>query len=274
MAAATVPVTRQPQFDLEERMTRKGMIPVGTVGEERIPAKLVSFVGDAYSFLMETFRVPVITDLLSGAAGPNFKVPRRRLADISVGDLLVFRDRSRKDVIQALADAQLGTEAPAIRNLAARWHIALRSSGLNEERLLAELEAVKCPRTLQTVRAWLADDSLIGPQTKPDLEAIAFALGDQKLLEEVPSIWNAVQRLRGEHLSAGTRLTKILLERLPERLEEIEEGRTRIEIDKTTTAWVVQVDSISENVELTPRSCVNALLWDANGFLFDLEDLF
>jgi hypothetical protein len=206
----------------------------------------------------------VITDLVSGSAGVNFKVPRRRLTDISVGDVLVFRERGRRDVIHALADVELGVEAPAIRERAARWHRALRNSGLDEASLMAELEEVQCPRTLQTVHGWLVDDSMIGPQSRADLEAIAYAVGDQKLLEEVPAIWNAVHILRGEHLSAGMRLSRILLETLPERLDQIQEGRTRIEIDNTTSAWVVQVESISDRVEMRPRSYVNALLWDTD----------
>ena len=121
---------------------------------------------------------------------------------------------------------------------------------------------MNCPRTLQTVRGWLADDSMIGPQTRADLAAIAYAVGDQRLLDEVPSIWEAIHILRGEHLSAGIRLSRILLEKLPERLEEIQEGRTRIEIDNATSAWIVQAESISDRAELRPRSYVNTLLWN------------
>jgi hypothetical protein len=263
-AAASPEAAGHSQFDLEERMTRKGMIPVGATGEETTPARMVSFSGDAYAFLTDTFRIPVITDLVSGSAGENYKVPRRSLAEIKAGDVLVFRESGRRDVIQALADAQLGPEAPAIRERAARWHGALRKSGLDESRLMTELEAVNCPRTLQTVQGWLADDSKIGPQSKADLEAIAYAVGDQRLLDDVPSIWDAIHVLRGEHLSAGVRLSRILLDKLPERLEDIQEGRTRIEIDNATSAWVVQVESISDRAELRPRSYINALLWDTD----------
>jgi hypothetical protein len=253
------------RIDLEERITRKGLIPVGTAGEETTPAKLVSFSGDAYAFLTDTFKVPVITDLVSGATASD-KDRRRQVADIHAGDVLVFRESGRRDVIQALADAQIGPDAPAIRERAARWHRALRESGHDEATLMAELQEVNCPRTLQTVRGWLADDSMIGPQTKADLEAIAYAAGDQKLLNEVSSVWAAIHTLRGEHLSAGMRLSRILLEKLPERLGEIQEGRTRIEIDNATSAWVVQVEGVSERAELRPRSYVNTLLWDTEDF--------
>jgi hypothetical protein len=42
------------------------------------------------------------------------------------------------------------------------------------------------------VRGWLADNSMIGPQTKADLEAIAYAAGDQQLLNDVASVWDAI----------------------------------------------------------------------------------
>jgi hypothetical protein len=128
--------------------------------------------------------------------------------------------------------------------------------------LMAELEEANCPRTIQTVRGWLADDSMIGPQTKADLEAIAYAVGDQQLLNDASTIWDAIRILRSEHLSAGMRLSRILLEKLPERRQEINEGRTRIEIDNATSAWIVQVESISDRAELRPRSYINTLLWD------------
>ena len=166
-------------------------------------------------------------------------------------------------MIQSLADAQLGAEAPAIRERAARWHKALRHSGLNEASLITELEQVNCPRTLQTVRGWLTDDSHIGPQSKADLDAIAYAIGNQQLLEDGASVWEAIHVLRGEHLRAGMRLSRILLEKLPERLDEIQEGRTRIEIDNATSAWVVQVEGVSDRAELRPRSYLNVLLWNA-----------
>lgn len=250
------------KFDFEERITRKGVLPLGGAGEETVPATLVSFSGDAYAFLTETFRMPVITDLLSGAAGKDYKVPRRPLAEIHAGDVCVFRESGRRDVIQTLADLQLGAEAPALRERAARWHKALRESGLDEVRLMSELEEVNCPRTLQTVRGWLADDVMIGPQKKADLEAIAYAVGDQQLLNDVPSVWEAIGTLRGEHLRAGMRLSRILLEKLAERREEIREGRTRIEIENATSAWIVQVEAISDRTELRPRSYVNTLLWE------------
>jgi hypothetical protein len=250
-----------PPIDLEERMSVRPLLPIGAFDEEMVSATLVVFSGDAYAYLGENFRVPVISNLISGPGDAISKVTRRTLSEIEAGDVLVFRESGRKDVIQSLADVQVGPDAPAVRERAARWHRALRESGLNEAMLMSELQKFKCPRTLQTVRGWLAD-SMIGPQTKDDLEAIAYAVGDQQLLDDVPSIWEAIHLLRSAHLSAGMRLSRILLEKLPERVWEIEEGRTRIEIDNATSAWIVQVESISEHSELRPRSYTNSLLWD------------
>ncbi|MCU1305278.1 MAG: hypothetical protein JWQ87_5562 [Candidatus Sulfotelmatobacter sp.] len=247
-------------YDFEEVFNRSGVPPVAEPGEDSVPARLVSFSGDSFAFLTETLRIPVITELVSGEVDERYKVPLRKLREIRPGDVLVFRDGGRKDVIRALADAQLGAQAPFLRETAARWHQALRQSSLGEAALINELEEVNCPRTSQTVHSWLTDDSMIGPQTRADLEAIAYAVGDQKLLESVPEMWNAIQVLRGEHLSAGMRLSRILLEQLPQRRAQLHEGKTRVEIDNATSAWIVQVENIGDRAELRPRSQINTVL--------------
>ena len=131
---------------------------------------------------------------------------------------------------------------------------------------MTELEAVNCPRTLQTVQGWLADDSMIGPQTKADLEAIAYAVGDQRLLDDVPCLGR-------DSCSAGRtsecRSASVTDSpgKTPATPRGNSEGRTRIEIDNATSAWVVQVESISDRAELRPRSYVNAVLSMTDDFL-------
>lgn len=248
-----------PTFDFEEAFNRRS-IPHAESDEDSVPARLVGFSGDSFAFLTDTFRIPVISELVSGEVDDRYRVPLRTLCDIRTGDVLVFRDGGRRDVIRALADSQLGDRAIPLRVTAAQWHQALRESGLGEIELVNELDDVNCPRTLQTVRSWLTDDSMIGPQKRADLEAIAYALGDQELLGRVPEIWNAIHTLRSEHLSAGARLSRILLEQLPERRAELREGRTRVEIGDAISAWIVHVEGIADRAEPRPRSQVNTVL--------------
>jgi hypothetical protein len=251
--------------DFEEIFSRRAGIRFVAAEEDTVSARLVAFSGDAYAFLTENSRIPVVTSLIVGTVEPGYKVPRRRVGEIEVGDVLAFRDGGRRDVIQAMADAQIGSEAPTIREVAARWHKALRDSQLDEDALVRELAEVNCPRTYQTVRAWLTDDAMIGPQAEADLEAIAYALGDHALLEQVPEIWSAIHRLRSEHLSAGMRLSHALLERLPKDIGESWTGQARIEIDNSTSAWLVQVESIEDRSERWSRFNVNTILWKTDG---------
>jgi hypothetical protein len=255
-------------YDFEESFRKKTILPAAEPGEDSILTRLVNFSDGSYAFVTETLRIPVVTELVSGTVRDGYKIPLRKLKEIHPGDVLVFRESGRKDVIRALADAQLGREAPRIRETAAHWQQALRESGLSETKLMQKLKDVNCTRTAQTVRLWLTDDSMIGPLKEADLEAIAYALGDQKLLESAPQIWKAIQLLRSEHLSAGMRLTWILLEKLPERLIEVRDGRARVQIDNATSAWIVQVDSIADRSELRPRSQVNIVLVYDNDLTF------
>jgi hypothetical protein len=266
LASVAVPVeSNNLAQDFEEIFSRRAGIRFAAAEEDTVSARLVAFSGDAYAFLTENSRTPVVTSLIAGTVEPGYKVPRRRVGEIQVGDVLAFRDGGRRDVIQAMADAQIGSDAPTMREVAARWHKALRDSQLDEDALVRELAEVNCPRTYQTVRAWLTDDAMIGPQAQADLEAIAYALGDHALLEQVPQIWSAIHRLRSEHLSAGMRLSHALLERLPKDIGESWTGQARIQIDNTTNAWLVQVESIEDRSEQWSRFNVNTILWKTDG---------
>jgi hypothetical protein len=253
------------KWNTEELIAHVGTPRMAEPGEETVSARAVSFVGQAFAFITERYRLPVVTDVVTGNAGENFKIPRRRIDAIRANDFIVFRDGGRRDVIHAMADAQLGSKAAAIRETASRWHKALRESGLTEDALMNELIAVKCSRSLPTVRYWLSDES-IGPQHQPDLVAIAYALADDALLQQADIIWEAIRILRSEHLSAGMRLAHVLMAKLPSELGKVRDGGTRIEIDNAVSACVVEVEHIADQPKPCPRSQANSLIWEHGEF--------
>ncbi len=249
-------------WSFEEKIARKGIGRSAAEGEDLVTATYVSFIGDAYAYLTASNKVPVITELVSGRVDESYAIPRRRLEQIKPGDVVVFREGGKRDVIHALADKALGVDAAGIREMAARWQCSLRESKMSEGALFEALVAVGCARGRAAVSNWLHDDSMIGPQLESDLSAIARVIGDQTLLRDASKVWETIRRLKGVHQAAGKRLLHVLLRELPKRIGELRGGRTRIEIENTIGAWIVQVETIAPASEPCPRSHVNSLLWD------------
>jgi len=253
------------EFENRIRSVRKGGTTSPVTTEETIAAKYVGFRGDSYARITEAHKLPIVTDLLAAKEGSRQKTPMKEIEQVRVGDFVVFRDGGSQDVIQVIADQQIqssGQDAATLRKRANLWVEALRSTGLKAEQILAQLAEFGPGKNLFTIRNWVSNDSIIGPGLRTDLDSIAKLTKSHELEQSKDAVWSAIKQIRGAHLSAGMRLTDVLLQKLPACLGEIEESGTKINIDDVVTAWIVQVDDISPQFEQFPRSSVNRLLWE------------
>ena len=252
-------------FENRIRTIRKGGTISTLVTEETAAAKYVGFRGDAYAYITESHKLPIVTELLAAQEGTRQKTPMKEVGQVRVGDFAVFRDGGDRDVIQVIADKQLqrdGRDATTLRKTANLWVEVLRSTGLQAEQILIQLSEFGSRKHLLTIRNWLFNDSIIGPGLRTDLDLIAKVAKSNELDELKEEVWTAIKQIRAAHHSAGAWLTGILLQRLPSCLGEIEESGTKINIEDVVTAWVVQVDDISPQFEYFPRTSVNRLLWE------------
>jgi len=257
-----------PIWEFEKRIgsVRKGEKASLLKTEETITAKYVGFRGESYAYITETHELPIVTDLLAARDGSRQTTPMKRIEQVRVGDFAVFRDGGERDVIQTIADKKLediGQDAIQLRKRANLWRDELRASGISADEILTGMIEVGSTKSLPTIRNWLYNDSMIGPGSPADLDLIAKLTQSKQLEISKHEVWDAIKRLRSEHLSAGMRLTAVLLQKLPSCLKEIEEDRTRINVDDIVNAWVVQVDDISSHFEEFPGSSVNRLLLDS-----------
>lgn len=255
-------------FEQRLRTVRKGKAASPTEASETITARYVSFVGDFYSFLMESHKLPIATSLVSGSLHTSQKLPERTVLDIKVGDFIVFPESGDREFIQDAADKLVGSSAPQIRMRARKWKDALQKSGLTSDQFYQQARSLNHPRHSATIRHWFADSSQIGPREKDDLVLIALVTGDEEFESEIDGVRQAIERLWGAHQSAGMRLRDVLLQRLPQVIGQVEENGTQVDLGELGSAWIVQVDSIASDNEQRGRNEVNQLLRENSVFQF------
>ncbi len=225
-------------------------------------ARYVGYLGNGYSYLTDSHRIPVVTDLVLGDELDLPRVPLVAAKELGIGDLVLFRERSDRGLISSMAGMAMGVDKyAAIRDVAELWRAALGSFGWNSERAWRLLRQAGLKRTRATVRAWFFDDERIGPQSKTDLEIIARASQHEDLAQRLDDVWNAIGVIRGEHIRAGRRLSDLLRSELPQHLGTVIETPVKIELTLGAT-WVVEVEDIGDAVELRPH-------WEVNRFLSD-----
>ena len=258
-----------PVFKVEERIAQRRIVrpSVATDGEDSREAQLVQFFGRGCALLTEWAELPRLNQLINGTNVTECKLTTVSVAQLSPGDFVLFRASGDKEFIRLIAEDILGTEEyERVRNVAERWRSSLQRLGTSPTEVQRRLAVFGLTRTPATIGAWLNSPDRIGPKYSRDIEFIAKAAGDGELLSNRNDVEKAISRIRGAHISAGDRLTQLLLGELSGRLNQLDEQPVLLDLDYGE-AWVVQVEMVEEERREYPSNLVNRLLWaDDAGF--------
>ena len=182
-------------------------------------------------------------------------------SQLSPGDYVLFRASGDKEFIRLIAEAQLGEdEYDRVRNVAERWKISLRRLGTSPSDIQRRLAAAGLERAVVTVAGWLGNKDRIGPKSLRDIETIARVTEDVELASIRQDVENAIARIRGAHIAAGGKLTRLIIGELGGRLQLLDDQPVLLNLDYGT-AWVVQVSTVEMARRNYPSDMVNRLLW-------------
>ena len=249
-------------FTIEEKFInrRKGLPPQSDYSEDTVEAHYVGFVGNTFSYLTPGHALPVVTHLIRGSGTDRGHVPQRTIRDLRIGDFVLFRDGSNRDVVQLFAEDLMGSERYAeVWAVATSWRESLLSCGETSHEIYRQLKHAGLERHYVTVRNWLYNEHLIGPKESGDLKIIETVAGP--LPHSWSTIWKAIETIRGYHTSAGFEISKWLLNEIPDQLDSIADDAVRLDLD-FGQFWIVEIEEISVEKEKVPLSQANRLLWD------------
>ena len=248
---------------------KKGL-PSGVISEHDLrEGKYVSFSGSCYGYMTKTHKIPKLTGLITGALSSDQHIPLETIDNLQIGDFVLFRanDGVQKDLIRQIAEQALGeVNYSRLREKSEKWKIPLILLGATQQEVINKLHAAGMTRGDQTIRSWMNDPARIGPQDYEDLSIIATCATGNLLAGEIEDIWGAVKQVRAAHMSAGMKLSKLLVEHLPGQLPDIEEEETKIELVlgdlQLGKVLIVQIDDIGERFEKRAHWEVNQVLED------------
>ena len=252
-----------PIFRIEDRVTRNHTMrpSVAVEGEDSREANLVQFVGDCHALLTEWAVLPRLNHLIDQKSVNEATLPSVTASQLSPGDYVLFRASGDKEFIRLIAESQLGEdEYERVRGVAERWKISLRRLGASPSDIQRRLAAAGLDRAVVTVAAWLGNKDRIGPKSLHDIETIARVTEDVELLSISQDVERAIARIRGAHIAAGGRLTRLILGELGGRLRLLDDQPVLLNLDYGT-AWVVQVNAVEMTRRNYPSDMVNRLLW-------------
>lgn len=227
-------------------------------------AYCITFDRGGFAFLTEHHSVPAVTNLLNGRESIE-EIPHKKLKDIHIGDLLLFRESSAQNIIREMADIGLNRQGNTdIRAKANRWRTALKTayeeSDHNLNRLMEKLAEYGCKRNTGTVKNWLFNKNLIAPRDEKDIMAITVAAGDEDLDHRLQEIHSAIAQVRSAHMQASRAIIKKLNAHLARNLSDIDDTGVSFEIEGLGKLFLVRVESVDTEQSNVPFYKVNRLL--------------
>jgi len=162
----------------------------------------VNFAGEYFAFFTPTRKLITVTDIIVNGAR---RIAIKTANELCVGDFIVIRE-TQKDLIREIADIILAASGKKqCRQKAFKWIEALRieETFCEFDDIYDRLKSCGCTKDRATVRRWITDEDAIIPNDKSDLIAIAIAIDDSELLEEVDEIYEAGRTVMSAHIKAG-----------------------------------------------------------------------
>ena len=247
--------------DVVERYRRRSVIRTLEAGAaEEAEARLVHFVGGYWAAFTPNYSLNTVTHLVDDTdlSEEETQLRQVRLPDLRVGDRILMVQGSDREALAHAADKQLGR---GTRQTSGIWRHALRRSleaGHNEHELQERLAENGCKRTIQTIRNWLFDEQMIGPQDEEaTLAAIVRATQDEELTKQLDTCIQSIRRVRSAHHSVGHELAKRVLERVREWLDIEASADALLEIEERVV--LLTVDEIDHEPVNVPRWALNSL---------------
>ena len=254
--------TDPPMIKFERQYSgRRAYRPApGVTGQETRRARLIEFTGGSCALVTEWHKLNVLNELVDIGNGKSNALRLITAEHLARGDYVIFRADGDKEFIRLLAEDHFGVEEYSEkRALADRWRSALRSLGFTASVVQDKLEKFGLYRTLPTISGWLWDLDRIGPRDDRDVEIIGKAAGDTDLLANLVAVHEAISQIRGGHISAGNRLTELILDEVEGQLTQFD-GRPILLDLGFGRAWVVEVLTIESRLQHYAVDQVNRLL--------------
>ena len=249
-------------YSVERRVTQPRFRQPATAseGEESRAAQLVKFVGESYALLTEWVSVPCLNDVIDSFESGSLEF--KKVSEILIGDLLLFKSSGDKDIMRLVAEEILGSqEYERLRSVASQWKVALLRTGNNPTVVRQSLAKHGLKRKTATISNWLNNPDLIGPGNLEDIEKIIHIAEDKELLSIVLDIIVSIKKIRSTHRSAGRKVTKLILEEIHQQLYHPGDQPMRLSLSYGEV-WVVQVEEIESKTMPYPVNRINRLIWD------------
>lgn len=229
---------------------------------DNIKAKRIDFENDFFIYSTESHKFLVINELIE-KQDKKANLHRRKIDSIKTGDVIALINTDRDILVELVEKNTNTTELASVKQWTELWKKLLKeyyaSIGNDLKKLVDDLRKNGCKKHEATIRAWLQDESRIGPDDNADLINIAVLANSNLLNDNINTVREAISKMTGWRMKASDFIT----ERIKSQMHEFADSSVinkEISIEGLGSVIVLKVVEISNLWENIDVRYVNRLL--------------
>jgi hypothetical protein len=169
-------------------------------------AKRVDFENNTFIYATESHKFLVINELVESVKS-NANIHSKKFEALQTGDVIAFINTDRDVLVELVEKTTKPNELASVKRWTELWKTLLKnyffSIGNDFKRLVSSLEKCECKRRPSTIKNWLQDDNMIGPEDDADLISIALLTGSEELNENILTTRKAISQMTSWRMRAS-----------------------------------------------------------------------
>lgn len=213
---------------------------------ESIKAKRVDFE-NAFFYSAESRKFLVITGLLEKQAA-KANLYMSKIETLKAGDVIALINTDRDILVELVEKNTDSSEFASVKQWTELWKNLLKeyyaSVGHDFKKTVAALRENDCKKRDTTIRAWLQDESRIGPEDDADLINIAVLTKSTLLYDNIKTVRDAIRQMTGWRIKAAD----YIIGKIKSQLHEFADSsiiNKKIEVDGLGSVIVLKVIEVS-----------------------------
>jgi hypothetical protein len=225
-------------------------------------AKRIDFENNTFIYATESHKFPVINELLdSTKSNPN--IHGKKFETLQTGDVIAFINTVRDVLAEQVEKSTNPNELEKVKKWTELWKILLRdyfsSIGNDFKKLVENLREFECKKHPVTIKNWLQDDNLIGPDSNDDLRSIAMISNSELLMENIDVVREAIIQMTSLRFQAAT----IVRDKIRNKLMVIAKHsiiNSSIEIPDLGKVEILKISELKKEAEEIDKKFVHRLI--------------
>ncbi|MFA5432764.1 MAG: DrmE family protein, partial [Candidatus Paceibacterota bacterium] len=221
---------------------------------DSIKAKRVIFENDFFIYTTESHRFLVI-DGLSEKQDVKKNLFMKKFDSLKVGNVIALINTDRNILVELVEKKTNPEDLASVKQWTDLWKNLLKeyyvSIGHDFNKLVEDLRKYNCIKHESTIKTWLQDENIIGPDDNTDLMSIAFMTNSKLLKDNINTVREAIGKMTGWRMKASNYIIKIIKTKLYEFTDSsVINRKILVEgLGNVIVLKIIDVSSVWENID-------------------------